>query len=383
MVAMNPKWNYTYIDHRGHWVPKIDEAEHWLSNWATSHRYETELAGEGLPESELNKIEGTRLHLRSARVRGFLEIVDEGDLSRDDLELIADACRREGIPVIDDYPASMRHAVRSYGKLLAALFSYNPYFESLVPDENDSTEEAWAKRLAATLRILGSWQTVVVEDTRWVHHVPIPGFPTEEQERRERVASNLDLFGSVAHQFPDLLQSYLTLADHLKLDVPTLKLVNQPTTQLWSAFDVTSSNFLRLVRAQPGFFSAMDGHQFEQLVAKTFRENGFEVVATKRSRDGGFDLRLIVPLMSKLKVSFLVECKNPQAGGVVGVSVVRGLRGVGDELRRGTAGGIVVTSTTFSEDARREAKASGWAVSLFEKNDLLELLDAASLRGPR
>ncbi|WP_414819833.1 restriction endonuclease [Sphingomonas sp. Root710] len=66
----------------------------------------------------------------------------------------------------------------------------------------------------------------------------------------------------------------------------------------------------------------------------------------------------------------------------MGVDVVRGLKGVADNVRHDTAGGVVVTSTTFSADAQKEAGASGWTIALMDRGDLLELMENAERLRP-
>ena len=338
-------------------MPKVDRG-HQLSGAAQSHAYGFELECEGQREDQVNLLERTRFLLRRARIEGSLDDKNAQHLSAGELEFLSEACRCEGIPVLADYPVSMRGAVKSYGQLLAALFYRRQIFTPEKESAGIGSELKWAGQLASTLHFLTRRPSSYDDGT------------TEADVKREIAA-----FSSVAHGFPDLLQAFLTVADHVGAMIPTLHALRQPTTQIWSALDVTSDNFLAAIRAQPAFFTVMSGNQFELVVAQVFRKHGFEVVATKQSHDGGYDLRVAVPLMSKLKTAFLVECKNPKNGSPTGVSVIRGLKGIADDAKRGTAGGIVVTSTTFSAAAKKEALASGWNIALYNRNDLLELLN--------
>jgi hypothetical protein len=123
MATAWPQWDYSTIDHRGHWVAKREEG-HRLSGFALMHRYHFDGATEGLPDAEVECLERTRAQLRRARARGYLNA--EAHLNAEELEFLSEACRCEGIPVLADYPFSMRPAVRSYGELLATLFFINP-----------------------------------------------------------------------------------------------------------------------------------------------------------------------------------------------------------------------------------------------------------------
>jgi restriction system protein len=105
--------------------------------------------------------------------------------------------------------------------------------------------------------------------------------------------------------------------------------------------------------------------EFERLVGEGFRRRGF-IVAERGGGgpDGGVDLTL-----AKGHERFLVQCKQWR-GQQVSVSVVRELYGVMAAER--TAGGYVVTSGTFTKDARQFA--SGRNIELIDGRALNALL---------
>jgi len=92
---------------------------------------------------------------------------------------------------------------------------------------------------------------------------------------------------------------------------------------------------------------ALDGiswREFEMLVGEAFRLQGYRVAETGGAGpDGGIDL-----VLSKGSEKFLVQCKQWKAFKV-SVMVVRELYGV--MAAKGAAGGFVVTSGRFTEDA--------------------------------
>lgn len=105
--------------------------------------------------------------------------------------------------------------------------------------------------------------------------------------------------------------------------------------------------------------------EFETLVGEGFRRRGFEV--TERGGagpDGGVDLAL-----ARGHERFLVQCKQWRAQQV-GVAVVRELYGVMAAAR--AAGGYVVTSGSYSKDARQFA--SGRNIELIDGGALNTLL---------
>ncbi len=123
----------------------------------------------------------------------------------------------------------------------------------------------------------------------------------------------------------------------------------------------------------------MSWQQFERLVGESFRLQGYTVSETGGAgADGGVDL-----ILSKGGEKFLVQCKQWKAFKV-GVDVVRELYGV--MAAKGSAGGFVVTSGRFTEEASKFA--SGRNIALIDGPKLQKLIrqvggaDAAD-RSPR
>jgi restriction system protein len=129
-------------------------------------------------------------------------------------------------------------------------------------------------------------------------------------------------------------------------------------------------------QAQGAAASAIDGmtwREFEQLVGEAFRLQGYTVTETGGGgADGGIDL-----LLRKGGDTYLVQCKQWRAFRV-GVTVVRELYGV--MAAKGAAGGFVVTSGTFTDDAK--AFAAGRNVGLIDGPVLTRWLRDARLAKP-
>jgi restriction system protein len=106
---------------------------------------------------------------------------------------------------------------------------------------------------------------------------------------------------------------------------------------------------------------------FELLVGEGFRQQGYQVIENGGGgggADGGIDL-----VLRKSGDKFLVHCKQWKAF-TVGVTVVRELYGV--MAANGAAGGFVVTSGRFTNDAK--AFASGRNITLMDGAALLRLV---------
>lgn len=120
----------------------------------------------------------------------------------------------------------------------------------------------------------------------------------------------------------------------------------------------------------------MSWREFELLIGEGFRLQGYQVVEVGGGGpDGGVDLVLSRPGLNGAE-KFLVQCKQWRAFKV-GVNVVRELYGV--MAARGAAGGFVVTSGRFTDEAVRFA--DGRHVSLIDGPKLHVLLRDAKASG--
>lgn len=107
--------------------------------------------------------------------------------------------------------------------------------------------------------------------------------------------------------------------------------------------------------------------EFESLVGQVFREKGYSVIETRAGADGGIDLRL-----RKGNDKYLVQCKHWRAVKV-GVKVVREFYGV--MVAEGAAGGFIVTSGYFTDDAKSFAR--GRNLDLVENAELKRWIASA------
>lgn len=127
--------------------------------------------------------------------------------------------------------------------------------------------------------------------------------------------------------------------------------------------------------AAPDALNGMSWQDFEILVGEAFRLKGFQVIESGGGGpDGGVDL-----VLRKNGEKHLVQCKQWKAYKV-GVSVVRELYGL--MAAQGAAGGYVVTSGRFTDEAR--AFVQGRNIQLIEGPALYRLIqEAQALHKPR
>jgi len=109
---------------------------------------------------------------------------------------------------------------------------------------------------------------------------------------------------------------------------------------------------------------------FERLAQRVLREAGFiKVEVTGRSGDGGID-GIGVLRVNLLSFQVLFRCKRYQ--GSVGAGDVRNFRGA---MIGRSDKGLVITTGTFTPDARREATRDGApAIDLIDGDQLCDLL---------
>ncbi|MFZ5579459.1 MAG: restriction endonuclease [Pseudomonadota bacterium] len=116
----------------------------------------------------------------------------------------------------------------------------------------------------------------------------------------------------------------------------------------------------------------MSWREFEILVGEAFRQRGYEVIETGGGgADGGVDL-----VLKRGAERYFVQCKHWKVFKV-GVAVVRELYGV--MAAKGAAGGFVVTSGKFTEEAQRFAE--GRSIALIAGNELHRMIrDAGPIK---
>ena len=120
---------------------------------------------------------------------------------------------------------------------------------------------------------------------------------------------------------------------------------------------------------------SMDFKAFERLCQRLLRESGFvKVEITGRSGDGGID-GVGVLRLNLLSFQVIFQCKRWK--GAIGAPIVRDFRGamVGRADK-----GLIITTSNFTADARREATRDGApAIDLVDGDALCDLLKATKI----
>jgi restriction system protein len=115
---------------------------------------------------------------------------------------------------------------------------------------------------------------------------------------------------------------------------------------------------------------------FERICQRLLRESGFQQVAvTGRSGDGGIDGHGILQINPLVSFKVLFQCKRYQ--GAVAVSAVRDFRGA---LQGRADKGIILTTGTFTTDAKRESIRDGATpIELVDGDKIVEMFEELNL----
>lgn len=135
----------------------------------------------------------------------------------------------------------------------------------------------------------------------------------------------------------------------------------------WVAAQGVNWRRRRRFNSQTGIASVrkLNWREFEVLVAEAFRRQGFNIeVLGGDEPDGGIDVRL-----SKAGAVTLVQCKHWRHEQV-GVKIVRELMGVVASER--AQSGIVITSGTFTDDAKKFAERN--PIRLIDGEELAQMI---------
>jgi len=112
---------------------------------------------------------------------------------------------------------------------------------------------------------------------------------------------------------------------------------------------------------EPNQLLQIDRRQFEEIIAEIFDGFGYSVELTAQTHDGGRDI-IAIGSKDQVRTKYLIECKRPDPGKVVGVGFVRQLLGVVEDEK--ATKGLLVATTYFSAAAQHFEKRNEWRLEL-------------------
>jgi restriction system protein len=117
---------------------------------------------------------------------------------------------------------------------------------------------------------------------------------------------------------------------------------------------------------------------FERICQRLLRESGFQqVVVTGRASDGGIDGHGVLEINPLVTLRVLFQCKRYRDGAAVTPSQVRDFRGA---MQGRADKGLILTTGTFTSEARKEATRDGVPpIELVDSEKLIHMFARAQL----
>lgn len=154
---------------------------------------------------------------------------------------------------------------------------------------------------------------------------------------------------------------------------PEIYIPDQRIITELSEINNTIPKLIRLIQQDNSYIFKITPREFEEIIAEIFKQQGFDVELTKRTRDGGKDVIAIYRNSMGIDTRYFIECKRFAPGNKVDVGIVRALYGVHSGLS-GANKSIIVTTSSFTSEAIRFANdglKSKWEMDLKDINDVL------------
>lgn len=139
---------------------------------------------------------------------------------------------------------------------------------------------------------------------------------------------------------------------------------------IYSAVNQACINIDRVLSNNEDIYM-LSSRQFEELVAEVFIRQGYSIEVTPATRDGGCDI-IATRNIGGLPFMLLIECKCYVRNSHVGVQLVRSLLGVQTDRKANKA--VLVTTSSFSKDAKKLAERQQYLISLVDYENLLQMM---------
>lgn len=127
-----------------------------------------------------------------------------------------------------------------------------------------------------------------------------------------------------------------------------------------------------------GILRTLPPEGFERLCQRLLRESGFQqVTVTGRGTDGGIDGHGVLRVNPFVSFTVMFQCKRYKKGKTVGAPTVRDFRGA---VMGRADKGIILTTGSFTVDAKKEARRDGAVpIELVDGDSLIEMFERLEL----
>lgn len=138
----------------------------------------------------------------------------------------------------------------------------------------------------------------------------------------------------------------------------------------WTSLKV--SEIIKKIQINTAALQYISSRQFEEVVAELFMKMGFNVKLTPQTRDGGKDI-IVTTYVGFTPLVLYVECKHFSSHNKVSVELIRSLYGVTEKDKVNKS--ILITTSSFTDDAKAFAEEIKHRVDLVDGNDLISWLE--------
>jgi restriction system protein len=203
----------------------------------------------------------------------------------------------------------------------------------------------------------------------------------EEYARAVQAASQFTMQGSASALLP--FPTYDPIPDHLLL-LQAVIVPGEKTTegQIIEAVTLPWFAIIDLVQRDPRALYEIDWRKLEELVAGAYRQQGYDVVLTPRSADGGIDI--IASSRGFGSICYFDQVKRFAPDRPVTADDVRAMVGV-PAARGNVSKGIITTTSSFAPVIETDPdlqRFMPYRLELRPKDALLEWLQVAAAGRP-
>lgn len=295
----------------------------------------------------------------------------------DDIEERLETLSAEGHKALIFSQYTENHGVRD---VVERLKRFEPvaYTGALTMNERDraiTTFKSEPARKVLVLSLRAGGQGLNLQEASYVFHFDRwwnPAVENQAEDRSHRLgqASPVTVYkyvceSTIEERIDGILRGKQALFDQLVDDVSIDLKKHLSADELFGLFGLTPPPSAR-PRTGSQQYGGMTGEEFERYLGDLLRSLDWSVELTKRSRDGGIDLKAVKVDRVGIETRLYVQCKNQAAP--VSVETVRELNGVLDAAVQG----VVAAPSGFTADARRFAADRG--IQLWDAEHLATLV---------
>lgn len=134
-----------------------------------------------------------------------------------------------------------------------------------------------------------------------------------------------------------------------------------------------NAELIRYLAKNPKKLYDLPSRKFEILVAELLKDMGYDVRLTPETRDGGRDILAVIKIPPGKEILTIVECKRYSANNKIGIDILERFLWILERNDKAN-GGLIATTSFFSNDAIKRQKEFAWLLSLYDFNHLSEWL---------